>query len=184
MARIHVFGASGSGVTALGQELSKFLSIPVFDADNYYWKKTDPPFTTKNTIEDRYKLLLGDLDQKKDWIISGSMDSWCEPFLPMFQLAIFLYVPAPVRLSRLKQRESERHGSRILTGGDMENGHKKFIDWAAQYDEGHMTGRSLKRHEEWIQTLPCPLLRIEGEFSLDVLVQKTLKRISDLELSK
>lgn len=182
MARIHIFGAAGSGVTTLGKELAQTLSIPVFDTDNYYWKNTSTPFTVKNSVDERYQLLLKDLSHKESWIISGSMDSWCEPFLPLFQLAIFLYTPIKIRMSRLKQRESEKFGDRILQGGDMEKSHKEFLEWALQYDEGLKDGRSLHRHEEWMKTLSCPLLRIEGNHSVETLIQKTQEKLLELGL--
>lgn len=183
MARIHIFGAAGSGVTTLGKELSNTLTIPSFDTDNYYWKQTNIPFTVKNSVENRYRLLLQDLSDEENWIISGSMDTWCKPFVPMFQLAIFLYVPTEIRIQRLKHREYEKYGDRIIQGGDMENHHKEFLDWALQYDEGHKAGRSLKRHEEWTKTLPCPVLRIEGEHSIEILIQKTQYTLLKLGLT-
>ncbi|MFB8372796.1 hypothetical protein ACWIE6_03290 [Paenibacillus taichungensis] len=37
--RIHIFGASGSGASTLGQELSKRLPHVNFDGDDYFWIK-------------------------------------------------------------------------------------------------------------------------------------------------
>lgn len=183
MARIHIFGAAGSGVTTLGKELSTRLAIPSFDTDDYYWQKTIIPFTVKNSVEDRYRMLLNDLSGKDNWIISGSMDSWCEPFLPLFQLVIFLYVPTEIRISRLKDREFKKYGNRILPGGDMESHHKDFLNWALQYDEGQMAGRSLKRHEEWVAALPCPSLRIEGDYSVEIIIKKIKSKLLELGIS-
>lgn len=131
-------------------------------------------------MEDRYKMLLNDLSGKVSWIISGSMDSWCEPFLPLFQLAVFLYAPTEIRISRLKDRELKKYGNRILAGGDMELHHKDFLNWALQYDDGQMAGRSLKRHEEWITTLPCPVLRIEGDYPVEIIIKKIRNKLLEL----
>ncbi len=38
--KIHVFGASGSGVSTLGKALAVELHLPFFDADDFYWKKS------------------------------------------------------------------------------------------------------------------------------------------------
>lgn len=35
--RIHIFGASGSGATTLGRELSQHLPHVNFDGDDYFW---------------------------------------------------------------------------------------------------------------------------------------------------
>lgn len=176
MCKIHVLGASGSGTTTLGVTLSQKLGIPQFDSDNYYWKKTAIPFTEANPIEVRHSLLLQDIHGFNDWIISGSMDSWSEPFAPMFDLVIFLDVPANTRVERLKKREFQQYGKRILEGGDLRQAHLEFITWAAQYDEGRLPGRSRRRHEEWFRSVQRPLVRIEGDLTLD--------HVSDIVLSQ
>jgi hypothetical protein len=43
----------------------------------------------------------------------------------------------------------------------------EFLDWAARYDEGPTTMRSLAAHEEWLAKLPCPVLRLEGEATVE-----------------
>ena len=45
-ARVHVFGASGSGTTTLGRALAEALGSVHLDTDAYFWESTDPPFTT------------------------------------------------------------------------------------------------------------------------------------------
>jgi hypothetical protein len=57
----------------------------------------------------------------------------------------------------------------------MYEGHLKFLDWAAQYDEGLLGGRSKSRHEAWIKTLRCPVLRIDGTESTEVSMIKILE---------
>jgi adenylate kinase family enzyme len=41
--RVHILGASGAGTTTLARALADDLAIPAFDADDYFWVKTDPP---------------------------------------------------------------------------------------------------------------------------------------------
>jgi hypothetical protein len=42
-----------------------------------------------------------------------------------------------------------------------------FLAWAASYDEGDVDIRSRRRHEQWLGTLPCPIVCIEGEYSIE-----------------
>ncbi len=172
MHRIHIFGASGSGTTTLGQKISEKLHIPHFDTDDYYWKRTNPPYTEKNPIPERQRLILGEMSSLNSWVLSGAMDSWSAPFEPFFSLVVFLYVPTEIRSQRLKRREFERFGERILPSGDMHQAHLDFIMWAEQYDQGLMSGRSRARHEEWMGRLRCPVLRIEGEVSIEEAVAR------------
>ena len=178
--KVHIFGASGSGVTTLGKNLSQHLDVPLFDADDYYWKKTNPPYTIKNSIAERQELLLKDISTQNKWIISGSLDSWSDPFVPLFDAVVFLFVPTEVRLQRLKTRELERFGSRVSTGGDMHQQHQDFLDWAAQYDSGIKTGRSLPRHEIWMKSLRCPIVRLNGELSEKQILQRSMDELRSI----
>lgn len=174
MYRIHILGASGSGVSTLGRELGLSLAINAFDCDTYYWEKTDPPFIKATPISDRQSALLTDLRKQDSWVCSGSMDSWSEPFESLFTHIIFLYVPAEVRISRLRDRERKLWGPRILDGGDMFQEHEKFISWAAQYDEGIRNGRSLPRHKIWLERQRSPILTIEGDLSTEKSLNRAL----------
>jgi len=40
--RIHIFGASGAGVTTLGRATADALAFPHHDTDDYYWLLTAP----------------------------------------------------------------------------------------------------------------------------------------------
>ena len=178
--KIHIFGASGSGVTTLGKNLSQYFQIPFLDADDYYWKETNPPFQEANSIDIRKSLLRKALSGHPNWIISGSLISWGDDVQNEFSCAIYLYVPAQERIKRIKNREQQRFGERIDSGGDMYEGHSKFIEWAKQYDEGFLSGRSKPRHEEWIKSLSCPVIRIEGIFTEVEVLDRAIHQIKEV----
>lgn len=177
MYRIHILGASGSGVSTLGELVGHRLGIPVFDCDSYYWEKTDPPFLKATPIPERQKALLADLSPNESWVCTGSMDSWSAPFEGLFTHIVFLYVSSEVRVSRLRQREKKLWGDRILEGGDMNVEHEKFMSWAGQYDEGLQNGRSLPRHQAWLAKQRAPVLRIEGEYNIEESLTRVLNFI-------
>ena len=49
----------------------------------------------------------------------------------------------------------------IEPGGPMHAGSAAFMKWAAAYDEGGLEIRSLRLHNDWLATLPGPVLRLE-----------------------
>lgn len=163
MNRIHIFGASGSGTSTLGQALTTHLPHHVFDGDDYFWLEK---FTQQREPQARINLLANDLKPHEQWILSGAVCGWGDALKPLFDLVIFLSVPSEVRLQRLKHREYERYGDRILPGGMMYEQSQAFIDWASQYDTGGMNVRSKALHEHWLFDLKCPVLRIEGTHSV------------------
>ena len=164
--RIHIMGASGSGTTTLGRTLAERLQYPHFDTDDYFWLPTDPPFTHQRARTERQQLLMGDLTAHNAWVASGSLCGWGDVAIPLFELVVFLAIPQDIRMERLHRREHARFGMRMLPGGDMYETSQTFLAWAASYDEGGLDIRSRRLHEEWLGLLPCPILCLEGEYSI------------------
>jgi hypothetical protein len=110
---------------------------------------------------------MHDLTAHDTWVVSGSLCGWGDVAIPLFEFVVFLSIPPEVRMARLRRREHERFGERILPGGDMYEVSQAFLTWAASYDEGGLDMRSRQRHDQWLSTLPCPVVRIEGEYTIE-----------------
>ncbi len=177
--RIHILGASGSGTTTLGRALATRLQSAHFDTDAYFWLPTDPPFTQPRETNVRQKLLLDDLTAHDAWVLSGSLCGWGDVAIPRFEWVVFLWVPPETRRERLRQREGERYGERIMPDGDMYETSQAFLDWAASYDDGDLNMRSKRRHEQWLGTLSCPIVRIEGAHTVEAQIDMLMTKISD-----
>jgi adenylate kinase family enzyme len=155
--RILITGASGSGTTTLGLALAARLGVKCFDADDYYWLPTNPPFKHKREPALRLSLLLSDLSIAKSAVLSGSVVRWGVEIEDSFSAIVFLTLPAPIRVARLREREIARFG-RV---------DDEFLNWAAQYDQGTMSGRSLAIHERWLSQRTCPIIRIDGDLTVE-----------------
>ena len=173
--RVHVFGASGAGVSTLGVGLSRALSIPVIDNDEVYWEKTDPPFRQSTPPPVRRQRLRAFFDAHESWVNSGSMDSWGAVFIARFTHAIYLTAPAEVRIPRLRARSIERFGARVREGGDMCAHNREFIEWARHYDAGTEAGRSRPRHRAFIAKLGCPVLELDAAQDQSQVLAKALR---------
>jgi hypothetical protein len=100
-------------------------------------------------------------------------------FIARFELAVFLYIPHEVRMSRIMMRDSQRYGDAIEPGGAMGIQYVEFIEWASKYDTADASMRSLQLHESWIATLPCQCIRLEGDLTTEErirLVQRLVSR--------
>ncbi|KAG4443090.1 hypothetical protein IFR05_001416 [Cadophora sp. M221] len=181
--RIHILGASGSGVSTLGTNLSSALSVPLFDVDDYYWLPTDPPFTTKRSIPDRLALINPLLECAQEghggWVLAGSMISWGEELMENVEHVVFVYTPTEVRMKRLRQREFMRHGDRIKEGGDMYDESTAFLFWAERYDDPSLEeGRSRRMHEEWLKEVKVPITRLDGSLEESVVLKGALEGLT------
>lgn len=176
--RIHILGASGAGTTSLGDSLARRLGVPHFDSDDFYWESTDPPFTTKKSVEERRALLEKTLGENPAWVLSGSLTGWGNFLKPSFSHVLFLSLPKEERMRRLRERELRRYGERIFPGGDMEAIHREFLAWAARYDDGGMEVRSRTLHEAWMRSLPCPVLRLDSSSPVPELTEAAVSFLS------
>ena len=166
--RIHLFGASGSGVTTLGRHIGGLLNIPYFDSDSYFWIPTDPPYVQRRPPDQRNRLLQADLSTSDSWIFGGSIIHWGEGLLPPVDLCVFLWLPPGVRMTRLKQRELDRYGGRLFHNPEYQEQHKAFLAWAADYDQPTgLANRTLPAHEAWLATHSGPKLEIRGDYSTE-----------------
>lgn len=175
--RLHITGASGSGVTTLGAALCAQTGWRHCDTDDFYWLKTDPPFTQKRPVEERITLLREAFAAApQGWVLSGSIMSWGEPLIPLFDRVLFVSTPTPLRIARIEARERERYGADIEPGGRLHEHSRAFINWASRYDEPDFPSRSRALHEAWLATLTCPVQRLDGSRPTALLVQEVLGR--------
>jgi len=174
--RIHLFGASGSGTTTIAKGVCDAIRYKHFDSDDYFWLPTGDPFTMERPRDDCLDLLKSDLLHNTQWVLSGSLTGWGDALVSLFDLVVFVYVPQDVRLERLQKREFERYDERVLSGGNRCEDSQAFLEWAAAYDAGTRNGRSLAKHERWLDDVACSVLRINNH-SLEDSVHAVLKAI-------
>ncbi|WNJ18685.1 AAA family ATPase [Pontibacter sp. G13] len=179
--RIHILGASGSGTTTLGQALAAELQVRHLDADHFYWKRTDPPFTTKIPPDIRQQNMIEAFRQQSDVVVSGSMVSWGDYWHTAFDMVVFIHIPPELRMERLRKREFQRYGSVIYDDPERNRQYLAFMEWAAQYDDPAFTGRSFRIHQEWMEKVSCPVLRITGDTSVQHRVNRVKAFIAEMD---
>lgn len=178
--RIHIVGASGAGVTTLGRALASALAIPHYDTDDYFWRPTASPYSEMRPPADRLRLMEELFLGRLAWVLSGSLDGWGDPVVPLFDLVIFLGTPTEVRLRRLRDREARRFGAdAVAPGGWRHQETERFIEWASHYDDGSCEGRNLIRHEAWLKTLKCHVLRVDGTLATADLVGEITRVLAE-----
>ena len=176
--KIYITGASGSGTTTVGKLLSEELCIPHYDNDDIFWRHTEVPFSEKRSVEKRKEMLREIINREDHWIFTGSALKWGDLILLNSDLIIWLSCNSDVRIERLKKRESDRFGDRILPEGDMYENHLAFLDWAKKYDSGGLDMRSKQAEELWMQNADCDIIRLENTDS-EMTVRRVLKHVDE-----
>lgn len=168
-ARLHVLGASGSGTTTLAHALASAWSVPHADTDDYFWIPTTPAYTTKRPVAERLALMEALFLPREAWVLSGTLMGWGDCLIPHFDAKVYLTVEPSLRLARLHAREQARYAGRAISADELA-GYQEFMEWAEGYDNPSVDGRSRRRHVEWIEDVPCPVLNLDGAQPVDNLV--------------
>ena len=173
--RIHITGASGAGVTTLGRRLAEMYAIPHHDTDDYFWLPTDPPYQTSRPVEDRLRLMKEIFLNRPAWVLSGSLSGWGDPLISYFDTVIFIKTPTEIRLQRLRDREFIRYGE---PSPEQVKNTEDFLNWAAAYDEGDESMRSLIRHTKWLSTMEVPVIILDGSEPPEALLDKVSQHMT------
>jgi hypothetical protein len=110
-------------------------------------------------------MILIELDKYESSITSGSVMNWGSEIEDGFDLIVFLYLDASIRIKRLEKREIDELG--YADPG--------FLKWASEYDTGPSKGRSLSKHLKWLSERKCNILKLEGDLSVDLRCEEILK---------
>ena len=151
---IIIFGANGSGKTTLGRELARILSFRHIDIEDYYFKKSDIPYSVVRPRDEYLDLMLADIYKHRTFVISAVTGDFGDIIPQFYELAVHLSAPHNLRMERIRQRTYDQHGKRVLKGGDMHEQTLQFLDFAAS--------RPLDKIEQWADALTCPIIHIDG----------------------
>lgn len=182
--KLHLFGASGAGVSTLGTALGAALGVPYFDSDDYFWLPTPPAFTARRPPAARDAALARDLASQPSWVLGGSIVGWGPHWLAAFDLVVFLWLPPGLRPHRLRQREHARCGSLLATDSAQAARTEAFLAWAAGYDDGSAGGtRTLANHQRWLAQVACPVLELPGDLPVAERVAAVQAELQKIRLS-
>lgn len=151
---IVVFGANGCGKTTLGCELARKLNIKHIDIEDYYFEESEIPYSKPRTKDTVIDLMLADIWKLDSFVFSAVTGNYGKEIGSMYKLGVFLTVPTDIRLKRVERRSLERYGERVLVGGDMYEQEQRFFEFVKT--------RDLLVIDEWVKTLTCPILHLDG----------------------
>lgn len=158
---IIVCGLNGSGKSTLGKVLAEKLCFHFIDIEDLYFPKTDPEYiyASPRSCEEVEKLLWSEIRAYEDFVFASVKGDYGDTISSFFQYAVLIDVPKDIRLQRVRERSFQKFGKRILLGGDLHEKEERFFDF--------VKSRSENAVEEWVRSLKCPILRIDGTKSVE-----------------
>ena len=115
-------------------------------------------------------MLKIDVKTHKNCVLAAVKPDFSDEIQKQFDLAIYVKVPKELRLERVKQRSFNKFGSRMQPGGDLYETEQEFFRWVAERPENLV--------EEWLKTLTCPIIEVDGTKTIEenvVILHKMLK---------
>lgn len=167
---IIICGLNGSGKSTLGKALAEKLDFYFVDNEDLYFPKTNPNYvySAPRTREEVSKLLFDEVKAHENFVFASVKGDYGEYIYPFFSYAVLIDVSKDIRMQRVRNRSFQKFGNRMLTGGDLYEQEEKFFELVKSRPENTV--------EEWIQTLKCPIIRIDGtkpiEENVDFIIEQ------------
>ena len=168
---IIICGLNGAGKSTLGKALAEKMNFYFIDNEDLYFPKSDPDYiyASPRTREAVEKLLFREIKEHENFIFASVKGDYGEAVYPFFQYAVLIDVPKDIRIQRVKKRSFQKFGDRMLLGGDLYEQEERFFDLVKSRAENAV--------EEWVKSLKCPVIRIDGTKSIEENTDFIIERI-------
>ncbi len=168
---IIICGLNGTGKSTLGKALAGKLNFYFIDNEDLYFPKIDPTYiyAAPRTHEEAEKLLLNEIEKHENFVFASVKGDYGETIYPFFRYAVLIDVPKDIRIERVKNRSFQKFGNRMLLGGDLYEQEERFFDFVESRAENTV--------EKWIQSLNCPIIRIDGTKPIEENINLIIEQI-------
>ncbi len=166
-----VCGLNGTGKSTLGRALAEKLHFYFIDNEDLYFPKTDPAYiyAAPRTREEVETLLFNEIEKHENFVFASVKGDYGERIYPFYQYAVLIEVPKAIRIERVKNRSFQKFGNRMLFGGDLFEQEERFFDFVKSRAEDTV--------EKWIQSLKCPIIRIDGTKPIEENINLVIEQI-------
>ena len=164
---IQICGLNGCGKSTLGKALAKALGYHFIDNEGLYFagKEGTSTYSNPRTRDEVERLLLEEIHAHPNFVFAA-----VRGYYPAvrYDYVVVIQVPKEERLRRVRNRSFGQFGSRMLPGGDLYEQEEAFFRMVSQREDTLV--------ENWLRTLQCPVIRVDGTKP----VAENVARIIDL----
>ena len=153
---IIICGLNGAGKSIFGKALAEKLGCYFIDSEDLYFSKQSDGynFSSQRTDREAKEILFNKIEKHNDFVFASVKGNYREDFYSFINYVVLLNVPKDIRLQRVKDRSYRKFGNRILPNGDLYEQEKVFFESVKSRNENFV--------EEWVQSLDCTTIRLDG----------------------
>ena len=168
---ILICGLNGCGKSTVGNALAKALGLHFIDIEHLYFSRNSAsdPYRHPNSRQEVERLLLEEIRAQGDFVLAAVKGDYGEAIIPLYRCVVLLDVPRALRLQRVRHRSLQKFGSRMLPGGDLHEQEEAFFRLVEARRDDYV--------EQWVQTLTCPVIRVDGTQPVEKIVACILHQL-------
>ena len=169
---IIICGLNGAGKSTLGRALADELGFYFIDIEDLYFPKTNPHYiyASARTRKEVEALLESEINAHKDFVFASVHGNYGENIGSYLTHAVLIDTPKDIRMERVKSRSYQKFGDRMMPGGDLYEQEEKFFEIVRSREEN--------TSEEWVLSLHCPVIRVDGTKPVEDNVRFIVEKIN------
>ena len=157
----------------MGRMLADRMEYEFIDNEDLYFPKTDPlyMFSGPRSAEEVIQLLEERISENNRFIFASVRGNYGCRLIASLDRIILIEVPKQIRSQRVRDRSYQKFGNRVLPGGDLYDRENKWFSLTETRPETYVT--------DWLETINCPLIRIDGTLPVEENVDYLVSVLSE-----
>ena len=158
---ILICGLNGSGKSTIGRKLAERLSYRFIDIEDLYFPKSDLSYNYdySRKEDEVIKILEEETSEDRRFVLTSVIGDFGNRFLSTLDVIVYIEASKEERLRRVFSRSYEKYGERMLPGGDLYEKENSFLSLASRRSDDYVNN--------WLATIICPVIRIDGMQPVD-----------------
>lgn len=158
---IVVCGLNGCGKSTLGRALAEALGFHYIDIEDLYFTRTSAkePYTNPRSHAEVEELLMSEVKKHEAFVLAAVKGDYGKETQQFYDYAVLIEVPKEIRMQRVQNRSFQKFGNRMLEGGDLHQAEEQFFEMVGSRTEAYV--------EMWVQSLQCPVIRVDGTWPIE-----------------
>lgn len=168
---ILLCGLNGAGKSTIGRILAERMSWQFIDNEDLYFPKENASYLFSNprSKEEVIHLLEEKIEEDDRFVFAAVKGDYGEKLLKKLDYVVLIEVPKETRMERVKMRSVQKFGDRIQEKGDLADKENAWFSVVNSRPENFVT--------EWLERVPCPVIRIDGTAPVEENVNYLLEKL-------